>query len=239
MVRLLVAFCSLLMVSYSITTAQAKQDVPVIIGFLEWERLKPRERVIYVNAYLETHAFVFYGLVPDEDVDARRHYSAFIECIEETRDRLPTTDEEVMLGREWSPNAAPGWFWGGSLNQSAASMLFSEIAPMLCKDYLSDKRAEKRVFQVYSVHDWNNFSRDQRRLYVGSYVDTVLSMAESVTRVSGSRDLQSISKFLHSIGIEGVLSEVENVDFHEHHPLPWSIAKGFGYACGEYRNSRD
>ena len=235
MARISLVLLSLLSVIFSISVAQAKQDVPVIVGFLEWGQLNPEERVIYVNAYLETHAFIFYSAVPDEDTNGRKHYNAFISCIENTKDRLPTTDEDVIAGQHWSPDAAPGWIFAEVLDKSAAWVLFREIAPLLCEDYFDGSDSQKQALQIYTVQDWNNFSHNQRILYVASYLDTALTVEEIYVDIKGSGELQAISACIQIIGLEGILTKVEKMHFDHSLPLPWSVAKGFGNACGKYR----
>lgn len=162
-------------------------------------------------------------------------YNNFVDCVLHTKNKLPR--DKVERGGDWSPSL--GWLLGENLDKSAAWVIYNDISPMVCKDF-ENKEAKKEIqtLKIFDHVNWKKFSLKEKALYVGAYVDVASALymrrLEAGRDKRAKKDLTAIQICIEAIGIDGILSEVMEVDFHETWPLPWSVAKGFGKACGKY-----
>ena len=212
-----------------------KPEYPNIVGNYKWTHMTPEQKRVYAVGVLEALAFNIYSIASKNNPRGIQIYNNFVDCVLQTKSKLP--GDKVERGGDWSPSL--GWLFGENLDKSAAWVIYNDISPLICKDFENkETKKEIQMLKIFDYPNWQKFSLKEKSLYVGAYVDVASALYMRKLEVGRSerarKDLTAIQICIEAIGIDGILSEVMEVDFHETWPLPWSVAKGFGKACRKY-----
>ncbi|NGP53577.1 hypothetical protein [Thioalkalivibrio sp. XN8] len=200
----------------SIPAVQA-DEFPWLMTAYHYADLSEEQEAIYRDSYLETMGFLLYGYVDPRNPEAARALNGLIDCTEQTRQK-----------NSWTNYFS--WFVGKHGEKAGAWLLYNEVTPTVCSDYFEKAGTQPRVLQVRSHKEWKSWSQADRSVYVQGYLDTVAAMQFRLEAQGQPNDLDLIAQLITTVGIEGILRDVEGIEFESEYPLPWSISRGLGRA---------
>jgi hypothetical protein len=135
----------------------------VILPPIEWaggDGSSPKEQA-YFRGTLETYAFILYGYWP-RNAELEQQFSDFRTCIEENQHR------------QWP---LFGWFFGKSLEASAAAQLVRESIPLACREYAGQGAGGWEPPHIVSKKEWLSYGSLERKFYVSAYIETSAELA--------------------------------------------------------------
>lgn len=115
----------------------------------------------------------------------------------------------------------------GELDETAAAQFF-DLAPTACQD--SANKGDKKMRPVWLLKptEWKSFSIHDRAIYLMAYVETFFTGSQRAKDTANERKLDTC---IAKVGIEGLISSMEQTSIEWHYPLPWSVSRALGAAC--------
>jgi len=202
----------------AVSHAQTPSGFPWLMTQYKYDHLSDKQQDIYLNSFFESAGFILYSYLPHDNPDAVKTMNTWFDCVNETKDSK----------NKWSPWAS--WMSGENLDKSPAYILYNVVSPLVCEGYEERADSELRVLRIYSYDDWLDWSIKNKAVYLAGYVDTVASFQMRMRDKGVDDDLGDLLILIEAYGIEGILSDVMNVNFETQYPLPWSISRGMGAA---------
>lgn len=185
-----------------------------IVTWHQWNQLSDSQRNIYTEAFLETLSFQFYSHLPD-DIKAREQFAAFTRCF-----------EKEPVGR-WIPY---DWeMFAKNLDEPVAEQLLGYVSTV-CKPYFGHSGSSLQPVKLIDEASWEKMSREDKNLYFMSYIETGYAMNE---RANDTQMANAIASCVTDVGIAKITKSLDTVSYEWQYPLPWSISKAFGSACGK------
>jgi hypothetical protein len=201
---------ALLALSPSLADAQMtlNRPQPRLMPEYKWASLTEHQREIYIRGFLETVSFALYGQAQPGNEQA---FSDWTLCAE----RQPLS--------RW---ATLGWGLG-KLDQTAAAQFF-DVASTACRD--SANKGDKKLRPVWLLKpaEWKSFSIHDRAIYLMAYVETFFAGFQQAKDTANERKLDIC---IAKVGIEGLISSMEQTKIEWQYPLPWSVSRALGTAC--------
>lgn len=191
------------------TTLDKRQ--PMLMTSYKWAGLTERQREIYTRGFLETASFVMYGHSQKGDEQHAKGFSDWTLCAErQTFSSWQTHD----------------WDFGKTEQTVAAQ--FYDLAPIVCKIFVGKGDKRWRTVWLLKSEEWRSMSLYDRAIYLMAYAETVYAATHRTKDAATERKLDIC---IASIGIEGLLSSMEQTKIEWQFPLPWSVSRALGRAC--------
>lgn len=206
----------LLPMAPSLTDAQMtlNRPQPRLMTESKWSSLTESQRGIYIRGFLETVSFFLYSQAQPGNEQHAQAFSDWTLCAE----RQPLSRWRTLD-------------WGlGELDKTAAAQFF-ELAPMACQD--SANKGDKKLRPVWLLKpaEWKSFSINDRAIYLMAYVETFFAGSQRAKDTANERKLDTC---IARVGIEGLISSMEQTKVESQHPLPWSVSRALGATCKGY-----
>ena len=204
---------SVLIFNSSVVYCEDQQEFPWQMNMYKYAHLSANQKKIYLYSYFETIGFVLYSYTADRN--DKNYLSEWIDCVLKTKD-----------SNTWTPEF--GWSLGHDLKKSAAYVLYNKVSPVVCKKRSAELKSGAQVLILYNYSDWEKFSIKDKAVYLAGYLDTIASIEMRRKAAGGENDLRTLRIIIEAAGIDGILSDVLEVEFERKYPLPWSISRGLG-----------
>ena len=81
---------------------------------------------------------------------------------------------------------------------------------------------------ILKPEEWKSLSLNDRAIYLMAYLETVYAATRRAKDAANERKLDIC---IASVGIEGLISSMEQTKIEWQFPLPWSVSRAFGSAC--------
>lgn len=194
------------------TTLDKRQ--PMLMTSYKWAGLTERQREIYIRGFLETVSFIMYGHSKIDDEQHAKIFSDWTLCTER---------------QSFSRWQTYNWVLHGKTEETVAAQ-FYDLAPIVCKDSVGKGNKKWRTVWLLKPEEWRSLSLHDRAIYLMAYVETVYAETRLAKDAANERKLDIC---IASIGIEGLLSSMEQTKIEWQFPLPWSVSRALGMACEE------
>jgi hypothetical protein len=177
----------------------------------KWASLTDRQRGIYIRGFLETVSFALYGQAQPGNEQHAQTFSDWTRCAE----RQPLS--------RWRPLG-----WGlGELDKTAAAQFF-DLAPTACQDSANKGDKKLRPVWLLKAAEWKSLSIHDRAIYLMAYVETFFA---GYQRVKDTENERKLDICIARVGIEGLISAMEQTKIEWQYALPWSVSRALGTAC--------
>ncbi len=119
------------------------------------------------------------------------------------------------------------WVLRGKTEETGAAQ-FYDLAPIVCKDLVGKGDKTWRTVWLVKPAEWKSLSLHDRAIYLMAYVETVFAATRRAKDTGNERKLDIC---IASVGIEGLISSMEQTKIEWQFPLPWSVSRALGTAC--------
>jgi hypothetical protein len=100
------------------------------------------------------------------------------------------------------------------------------------KDWAGKGDKSWRPVWLLKPAEWKSLSLHDRAIYLMAYAETVYAATRRAKDAANQRKLDIC---IASVGIEGLISSMEQTKIEWQFPLPWSVSRAFGSACKDRR----
>jgi hypothetical protein len=185
---------------------------PMLMTSYKWASLTDRQREIYTRGFLETMSFILYGHSQQDNEQHAKIFSEWTLCAE----RQPLSSWQTL-----------DWALRGKTDETVAAQ-FYDIAPIVCKESAGKGDKSWRPVWLLKPAEWKSLSLHDRAIYLMAYAETVYAATRRAKDTANERKLDIC---IASVGIEGLISSMEQTKIEWQFPLPWSVSQVFGSAC--------
>jgi hypothetical protein len=202
------------MLALSVAGAQTTLDKrqPMLMTAYKWASLTERQRQIYIRGFLETVSFLLYGHSQKDNKEHAKIFSEWTMCAE----RQPLSSWQTL-----------GWTLRSKTDETVAAQ-FYDIAAEVCKDSAGKGDGSWRAVWLLKPQEWKSLSLNDRAIYLMAYLETVYAATRRAKDAANERKLDIC---IASVGIEGLISSMEQTKIEWQFPLPWSASRALGSAC--------
>jgi hypothetical protein len=185
---------------------------PMLMTSYKWVSLTERQREIYTRGFLETVSFILYGHSQRDNEQHAKIFSEWTLCAE----RQPLSSWLTL-----------DWDLRGKTGETVAAQ-FYDIAPIVCKESAGKGDNSWRAVWLLKPAEWKSLSLHDRAIYLMAYAETVYAATRRAKDAANERKLDIC---IASVGIEGLISSMEQTKIEWQFPLLWSASRAFGSAC--------
>ncbi len=185
---------------------------PMLMTDYKWASLTERQREIYTRGFLETVSFILYGHSQKDNEQHAKIFSDWTLCAE----RQPLSSWQTLA-----------WVLRGKTDETVAAQ-FYDLAPIVCKDSAGKGDKSWRTVWLLKPAEWKSLSLHDRAIYLMAYAETVYAATRREKDAANERKLDIC---IASVGIEGLISSMEQTKIEWQFPLPWSVSRALGSAC--------
>jgi len=202
------------LIALSVAGAQTTlgKPQPMLMTSYKWASLTDRQREIYTRGFLETVSFILYGHSQKDNEQHAKIFSEWTLCAE----RQPLSSWQTL-----------DWTLRGKTDETVAAQ-FYDIAPIVCKESAGKGDKSWRPVWLLKPAEWKSLSLHDRAIYLMAYAETVYAATRRAKDAANERKLDIC---IASVGIEGLISSMEQTKIEWQFPLPWSVSRAFGSAC--------
>ena len=165
-----------------------------------------------MKGFLETVSFILYSHSRREDAGHSKTFSDWTTCAE----RHALSSWQTL---DWTIRRE---------TQKTVAAQFYDLAPLVCEDSVGKGDRKGRIVWLLKEAEWKALSLHDRAVYLMAYVETVFVATQRAKDAMNERKLDIC---LASVGIEGLISSMEQTKVEWQFPLPWSVSRALGATC--------